>query len=134
MTRKIARENAFILIFEKSFRSESAEEILEIAEENGEIETDDFSKSLFFGVYEHLEEIDKLISENISGWKIGRLSSVALAASRLALFEMLYAEDIPVGVSINEAVELCKKYGTDKDASYVNGTLGSISRLEKSEE
>lgn len=134
MTRKIARENAFILIFEKSFRSETAEEILEIAEENGEIETDDFSKTLFFGVYEHLEEIDKLISENISGWKIDRLSSVALAASRLALFEMLYLSDIPVGVSINEAVELCKKYGTDKDASYINGTLGAISRMEKTEE
>ncbi|MBQ5810763.1 MAG: transcription antitermination factor NusB [Clostridia bacterium] len=134
MTRKTARENAFILIFEKSFREESLDEILEIAEEGGELEVDEFCKQLFFGVWENLENIDKLISENISGWKIGRLSSVALAASRLALFEMLYMEDIPVGVSINEAVELCKKFGTDKDASYVNGTLGAISRLEKSEE
>ncbi len=134
MTRKTARENAFILIFEKSFREESLDEILEIAEEGGELEVDDFCKQLFFGVWENLEKIDKLISENISGWKIGRLSSVALAASRLALFEMLYMDDIPVGVSINEAVELCKKFGTDKDASYVNGTLGAISRLEKSEE
>ncbi len=133
MTRKIARENAFILIFEKAFREESLAEILEIAEETEEIEIDDFCKELFFGVYEHLEEIDKLISENISGWKISRLSSVALAASRLALFEMLYMENIPVGVSINEAVELCKKFGTDKDASYVNGTLGAISRQGKDE-
>lgn len=134
MTRKIARENAFVLIFEKSFREETPEEILEIAEESGELEIDDFAKELFLGVCENKEEIDKLISENITGWKIERLSSVALSASRLAVFEMLHMDDIPVGVSINEAVELCKKFGTDKDAAYVNGTLGAISRLEKDAE
>ena len=128
MTRKLSRENAFILIFEKSFRDDSVADILEIANESGEIETDEFCEKLFAGVYENLEEIDALISQNISGWKIDRLSSVALAASRLAVFEIRYMDEIPVGVSINEAVELCKKYGTDKDASYVNGTLGTIAR------
>jgi len=134
MTRKLSRENAFILIFEKSFRDDPLADILQIAAESGEVETDDFSEKLFTGVYENIEEIDALISQNISGWKIGRLSSVALAATRLAVFEIRYMDDIPVGVSINEAVELCKKYGTDKDASYVNGTLGTIARAESKEE
>lgn len=133
MTRKKARENAFILTFEKAFREEETAEILETAKESGELETDAFCEGLFFGVYEHLEEIDKLISENISGWKINRLSSVALAASRIAVYEILYMPDVPAGVSINEAVELCKKYGTDKDASYVNGTLGTIARMRDEE-
>ena len=134
MTRKNARENAFILIFEKAFRDDDVREILDAAKEDGDFKTDDFCEGLFFGTYEHLEEIDKLISENISGWKIGRLSAVALAASRLAVYEILYMEDIPVSVSINEAVELCKMYGTDKDASYVNGTLGTIARARENQE
>lgn len=128
MTRKEAREEAFILIFEKEFNGDSLEEVLELAVQVRDIEPDDYIKNIFFGVYERLSDIDSLISENAVGWSIKRISKTALSVMRLALFEMLYIEDIPVSVSINEAVELCKKYATKQDASFVNGILSTVAK------
>ena len=128
MTRRESRENAFIIAFEKLFRDDEIEEIISAAGEAGDFETDEFCERAAVGVFEHIEELDKLISEKSSGWKIDRLSSVALTAARLALYEILYESEIPESVSINEAVELCKKYGTEGDAPYVNGMLGTIVR------
>lgn len=128
MTRKQAREEAFILIFEKAFNDASAEEILEIAAEVRDLEPDDYINSVFYGVYEKLEEIDALISENAIGWKIGRISKTALSILRLSIFEIKFMEDIPVSVSINEAVELSKKYAGTEDASFVNGILSSVAK------
>lgn len=128
MTRKQAREEAFILIFEKAFNDASVEEILEIAAEVRDLEPDDYINSVFYGVYEKLEEIDALISENAIGWKIGRISKTALSILRLSIFEIKFMEDIPVSVSINEAVELSKKYAGTEDASFVNGILSSVAK------
>lgn len=128
MTRKMAREEAFILIFEKVFSKESVEDILEIAREARDLEPDDYIKTVFSGVYDNLEEIDGLISENTVGWKIERISKTALAVLRLSIFEIKYMDDIPLSVSINEAVEICKKYATGEDASFVNGILSSIAK------
>lgn len=128
MTRKMAREEAFILIFEKVFSSDTVEEILEIAAEARDLKPDDYIKTVFSGVYEHIEEIDGIISENAVGWKIERISKTALAVLRLAIYEMKYMDDIPVSVSINEAVELCKKYATTEDASFVNGILSTVAK------
>lgn len=126
MTRKQAREEAFILIFEKQFNSDSIEDILECAVQVREIEPDSYIRSVFFGVYENLEELDGIISGNSVGWSIRRISKTALAVLRLAIYEIKYMEDIPVSVTINEAVELCKKYATKEDASFVNGILASV--------
>lgn len=126
MTRKQAREEAFILIFEKQFNSDSLEDILECAVQVREIEPDSYIRSVFFGVYENLEELDGIISGNSVGWSIKRISKTALAVLRLAIYEIKYMEDIPVSVTINEAVELCKKYATKDDASFVNGILASV--------
>lgn len=128
MTRKMAREEAFILIFEKVFSDDSIEEILELAAEARDLKPDDYIKTVFGGVYENLEEIDGLISENAVGWKIERISKTALAVLRLAIFEMKYMEDIPVSVSINEAVEIAKKYATVEDSSFINGILSTIAK------
>lgn len=128
MTRKQAREEAFILIFEKIFNSDSLEDVLECAKQVRDIEPDDYVKNVFFGVYEHLEELDSFIASNSKGWSINRISKTALSVLRLALFEMRYVESIPVSVSINEAVELCKKYATKEDASFVNGILSTAAR------
>lgn len=128
MTRKQAREEAFILIFEKIFNSDSLEDVLECAKQVRDIEPDDYVKNVFFGVYEHLEELDSFIALNSKGWSINRISKTALSVLRLALFEMRYVESIPVSVSINEAVELCKKYATKEDASFVNGILSTAAR------
>lgn len=128
MNRKQAREQAFILVFEKSFHDEPVPELIEAAREGRELEQDIFMEEAVSGVFDHLEEIDGIIAENLTGWKLERLSRVALAVLRLAVFEMLYREDIPVSVSINEAVELSKKFATKDDAAYVNGVLGSAAR------
>ncbi len=126
MTRKMAREEAFILIFEKAFSDSSVEEILEIAMEVRDIEPDDYIKNVFFGVFENVAELDAMISENAVGWKIERISKTALSVLRLSIFEILHIEDIPNAVSVNEAVELCKKYATKEDASFVNGILSTV--------
>ncbi len=126
MTRKQAREEAFILVFEKQFNEDSLENIMELAVEVRDITPDDYINKVFFGVYEHIDELDGIISSNAIGWKIGRISKTSLAILRLAVFEIKFMEDIPQSVSINEAVELCKKYATKEDASFVNGILASV--------
>lgn len=126
MTRKQSREEAFILVFEKVFSGGSVEEILELAGEARDLKPNDYIKTVFAGVYDNIDEINGIISENAIGWKINRISKTALCVLRLAIYEMKYMEDIPASVSINEAVELCKKYATKEDASFVNGILASV--------
>lgn len=128
MTRKQAREEAFILIFEKVFNSDSVEEVLELASQVRNFEADDYIKTVFYGVYSNLEEIDKIISENSIGWKINRISKTALSVLRLAIFEIKYMEEIPESVSINEAVELCKTYSTKEESAFVNGILSTVNK------
>lgn len=128
MTRKEARESAFILVFEKEFNDSSADEIFETAIDFGEIKTDDYVKSVFFGVFDKLEEIDGIISKFAISWNIKRISKTSLAALRIAIYEILYYDSIPVSVSINEAVEIMKKYATKEDASFVNGILSSVAK------
>ena len=128
MTRKQAREEAFILVFEKEFNDNSIEDILETAAEARDLVPDDYINRVFKGVYDSLGELDSLISESSVGWSITRISKTALCIMRLAIFEMKYIEEIPVLVSINEAVELCKKYATENDASFVNGILSTVAK------
>ena len=128
MTRREAREEVFILIFEKQFNSAPIEEILEIAEEVRDLKPDDYINTVFKGVYDNLEILDNIISEKAIGWKINRISKTSLCILRLSIFEIKYMEDIPVSVSINEAVELAKKYATPEDASFINGILSSVEK------
>ncbi len=126
MTRREAREELFKLVYEKNIRSESATELYEAESLERDI-SDKYIKSAFIGIFEKNEEIDALISENARGWKIHRLSKVTLAIIRISVYEMLFA-DIPVSISINEAVELAKKYADDSAPSFVNGILNTIAK------
>jgi N utilization substance protein B len=128
MTRKQEREKVFCLIFEKSFKEDSCEEILELAESINEFELTDYVKNLFIGVFENLEFIDGTISKYLKNWSINRISKTDLSLLRLAVFEMKFCDDIPENVTINEIVELAKIYCDDNGPSYINGVLGSISR------
>lgn len=128
MTRREAREEAFILIFEKQFNSIEVNEILEIAAEVRDLKPNAYINAVFSGVYDNIELIDQIITENAIGWKINRISKVSLCILRLAIFEIKFMEDIPVSVSINEAVELAKKYATKEDASFINGILSSVEK------
>ena len=130
MTRKEARNQAFVLIFERGINNESVEDILEAAKVCREFleDEDGYTVKAFTGVYDNIEEIDGIISDNLSGWTINRISKVSLAVLRLAIYEIKYMDDIPESVSIDEAVELCKTYSTQDDASFVNGVLGTVVR------
>ena len=93
-----------------------------------EMDNDGYIISAFKGVYENVEELDSVIEKYLTNWTIDRISKVALAVLRLAIYEIKFMDDIPESVSIDEAVELCKKYSTTDDASFVNGLLGSMVR------
>lgn len=132
MTRREEREQAFILLFEKSFNQEiELDELYTFAVENEAITGSEFVKKLLLKTWENVESIDAVIEKYAHGWKISRISKVALAVLRLAICEIKFFDDIPVGVSINEAVELCKKYAAKDDSAFVNGILGSVSKEDK---
>lgn len=129
MTRSEAREQAFLVLFEKNFFDDvSISEIVSDAQDAELIKINAFADSILKVVEENLDAIDAVIIENARGWSIERLPKVSLAVLRLAIGEMKFVEDVPAGVSVNEAVELVKKYGTEADASYVNGVLGTVAK------
>ena len=132
MTRSEAREQAFFVLFEKIFcEDETIEEIVGNAQEAGLIKINNFASVLLEKAGSNGDEIDTIIADNLRGWSIQRLPKVSLAVLRLAVCEMLYFDDIPVGVSINEAVELCKKYAAKDDYAFVNGVLSAASKEDK---
>ena len=127
--KRKAREQAFIILFEKSFNSElTIDEILNIAVESEVIEKNKMTADIVRKAEEHIDEIDGVIEKNLKGWSKQRISKVSLALLRMAVCEMKFFDKVPVGVSINEAVEICKVYGSDEDKGFVNGILGSIAR------
>lgn len=127
MQRRTARENAFILIFESIFKAdEVAEEIFVKATQIRGLEYDDYVKEIFFGSYENSEVIDSAVEKHLTGWKKERISPVSKAIIRLATYEIMFMSDVPARVSINEAVELAKKYDDEKSYSFVNGVLHAL--------
>lgn len=134
MTRKEAREQAFILIFESGFGERTLDEIIANATESRAVEVDSFAYTLANNAIQNRDKIDELIDSNSKKWRRDRISRVNLALLRLALGEILYYEDTPDRVAINEAVELAKKYGADGDYTFLNGVLGGIMRSMVKEE
>ena len=129
MNRKEARENAFLLLYEGVCKKdESAEEILEKATEERALEINDYVKDVFFGAYRNMEALESVIAKNLVGWKKERVSLVSMAILRLGAYEILYREDIPAKVSINECIELSKKYDDEKTYIFVNGVLNAIAK------
>ena len=128
MTRREAREQAFLLIFEQSFNGRPVAEIVEDARAARDFCDDDFTGRLAEGVAEKSGELDELIERHSIGWRKNRISRISMALLRMACYEMLYFDDVPVSVSINEAVELSKKYAGEDDAAFINGILGGIDK------
>lgn len=128
MKRREARQQAFVLVFEQSFSHDGMEQIIDVAEAVMEKPVDEFAGRMALGTEANLPLIDEKIEKNSCGWKLSRLSKVSLAVLRLGIYELLFEKDTPVGVTINEAVELAKKYGGEEDAPFVNGVLGAVAR------
>jgi N utilization substance protein B len=132
MTRHEAREQAFAVIFEKSFNENATfQEIIDGAHECELVKINGFAGSLLKLVEDNFSEIDEIILENLVGWTLQRLPKVTLAILRLAVAEIMFNTDVPANVSVNEAVELAKTYATTEDASYINGVLSSIVKKNK---
>lgn len=131
MTRREAREQALCLIFEGLFTDEPLPVIIECAKEARQLNPDPFAKQLAAGVFEFQSQIDNKIEQYSIRWTKRRLSRVVLSILRMAIFEMEHMDDIPVSITINEAVELAKKFGGDGDSGFVNGILGAIARAEQ---
>ena len=128
MNRRDARELAFSLIFEREFnREEPIENFFSNTVEFRETETDEYVKNVFFGVEEKRDEIDKIADKYFENWKRNRISNVTEAIIRLAVYEMMYT-DIPSRVSINEAIELSKKFDEEKAKNFINGVLNSVAK------
>ncbi len=126
MERRKAREAVMELLFEKEFNMDvTAEETYRLAEESRELENDKYLTETYFGVLDNIAEIDDIISQHAIGWKTKRMSKVSLSVMRIAVYEMKYT-DVPFSVSINEAVELSKKYDDDKAPAFVNGVLNAV--------
>jgi N utilization substance protein B len=128
MTRREAREITLELLFEMGFHTEETPEgIIERAVQMREIQVNEYVKRVFLGVNEKIEFIDSLLDKHSHGWKKSRISPVARAAIRLAIYEMYFCEDVPDTASINEALELIKKYDdADKVKPFVNGVLNAV--------
>jgi N utilization substance protein B len=130
MARRAAREAAMRLLYQRSFSDEQDQDSLnELIEEMSLKEGDiSYINDILCGWSAHREEIDAIIRERAKGWRFNRISRVDLSILRLALYEIIYRKDIPHSVSINEGVELAKKYGSEKSSVFVNGILGSYIR------
>lgn len=130
MGRKQAREGAMKLLFQMDKTDNYSQESYDIFLENfpyDESETEYILKTVK-DLIQRKDEIDEIIEEQLKGWSINRLASVDLAVLRIAIYEIMYREDIPKEVSINEAIETTKKYSSEDSYKFVNGVLGSFVR------
>ncbi len=132
LKRRESRQQAFELIFEKSFSkdelnsNENINNIMQAAVDARDVEISPYAQQVFEGVFEHLEEIDGYITQYSRARSFRRLSKVVLAALRLAVYEILYVDDLDPTISINEAIELAKKFSGKDEAGFVNGVLGGF--------
>jgi len=125
--RRIARENVFKLVFEYTFYNVVNDSTLELMLVDSDLTEDDknYINSTYFGVVTNEEELRKVIADHLEGYRIERVYRPDYAVLLLATYE-LKQHTAPDAVVINEAVELSKKYGTDKSGSFVNGVLAKI--------
>lgn len=129
MNRSMARELAMKLLYS---RSVGGDDTFECVKEQSEItaglseEDMEFAHDIINGVTENTARIDELIDESSSNWKVSRMPKVDLCIMRIAAFELLYQPNIPYAATVNEAVELAKRYGDGGTPKFVNGVLGAI--------
>lgn len=130
MNRSARRELAFKLIYSLEIQKNSDKETIQLFIENncnGDKQTEQYITSISEGIVENKDIIEEKISKNLKkDWTINRISKIELAILKLAIYEIKYKEEIPFKVSINEAVELAKKYGEDQSSSFINGVLANI--------
>ena len=131
MDRSLAREIAMKMLYAASLGGEeSMSEVLEQSEQADTLSDSDktFLENLTYGVRARQQELDEIVAQYAQGWALNRLAKVDLTILRMAVYEMLYMPEIPVGATVNEAVELAKRFGEEKSPGFINGILGSVAR------
>ena len=131
MECSLAREIAMKMLYAASLGGEeSMTEVLEQSEQADTLSDSDktFLENLVAGVTAHQPELDEVIGQYAQGWALNRLARVDLTILRMAVYELKFMPEVPVGATINEAVELAKKYAEDKSSGFINGILGSVAR------
>jgi N utilization substance protein B len=126
--RRKSRESALRVLYQLNITKQDAAAALTQFQENffPEEEVDDFLKRLVLGVTEHCSELDRLIERYSENWRLDRIDMIERNLLRMALFELLYCEEIPPKVTINEAIDLGKRYGSEESGSFINGLLDRI--------
>ncbi|OFI07596.1 hypothetical protein CLOACE_02000 [Clostridium acetireducens DSM 10703] len=142
MNRRKSREIAMQLLFETTIKGDSFIDVIQNLKENIDIDLENKIKDeeginlndvdmeyilkILKGVFENLEYIDNVLKPYLKNWKIDRLSKVDLSIMRLCTYEILFEDSIPDKVSINEAIELAKKFAGDKTPAFINGVLNNV--------
>lgn len=132
MGRRASREAAMKLLYQLEIQKNDRNEQIEMALEDESFTDNDraYIRGIIDGVSEKVTLIDSIIEKYSMGWKISRLSKIDLSILRIGIFEILYREDIPFSVSVNEAVELAKKYSNEEAGAFVNGLLAKVTKAD----
>lgn len=130
MGRRASREAAMKLLYQLEIQKNDKNEQIDMALEDDNLTDNDkkYIRSVIEGVNEKVILIDSIIEKKSMGWKISRLSKIDLSILRIGIYEILYRDDIPYSVTVNEAVELAKKYSNEDAGAYVNGLLAKVSK------
>ncbi|HWC33215.1 MAG TPA: transcription antitermination factor NusB [Mycobacteriales bacterium] len=126
--RSKARKRALDVLFEADQRQTDPRMTLEQWVDRADPPVQEYAQTLVTGVAENCARIDELLSECSDGWSVSRMPSVDRAVLRIAVYEVLWREDIPIAVAIDEAVELAKSLSTDDSPAFVNGVLSRVAR------
>lgn len=129
MSRKKARDNAFKCVYQLEFyENKDISKILQYCYDENDNDNEEilYIEHVLNGVCDKIDKIDNLILSNLKNWTLDRIARIDLAILRLAIYEIMYMQDIPEKVSVNEAVELAKEYGNSDSKSFVNGILAKI--------
>ncbi len=131
--RRQAREIALQVLYQREFDHGEIEEALDLFRNNFEALKGamDFSERLVKGVEQHREDLDRIIEQYSSHWKVDRMTHVDRTILRIATYELLYCDDIPTKVAINEAIDIGKKYGAEDSGAFINGILDKVKSEER---
>jgi len=126
--RRKSRESALQVLYQLNITKQDATTALTRFQEHflSQGAADDFLRRLVLGVLEHFSELDRLIEKYSENWRLDRINMIDRSILRIALFELLYCEEIPPKVTINEAIDLGKRFGSEDSGSFINGILDRI--------
>lgn len=128
--RRKGRELALQALYQAGMTGDASPQAIEffLKHFEGSGKAKDFARRLVLGVIHHRKEIDRLIEQSAENWKINRMAKVDLTILRMATYELLFCPDIPMNVSMDEAIEIGKRYGSEDSATFINGVLDQVAQ------